>query len=216
MVVGTVLAGLFGLGYLLQIGRLAPMEIVLLAGVVLLAVALVWLGWRLVSNPLRSLRLVQRLAGTWNRLAGRLRLKPVDPQAVESRLLAFNQGLQELRAVPRWKFYMAATGRVLLDVATLGACFALLGHLIRPDILLISYGLIMVISSLAILPGGLGLADVSLPVLFHRLGVPGSIALAAGLTYRLLAFWLVRFIGFVSWQLLEGSAERKLRREGHP
>jgi uncharacterized protein (TIRG00374 family) len=216
VVVGTILLGLFGLGYLLQIGRLAALEIVLLAAVVLLAVVLVWVGWRLVSNPLRSLHLVQRLVGTWNRLAGRLRLKPVDPQTVNDRLAAFNQGLQELRTVPRWMFFVATAGRLLLDVATLGACFALLGHLIRPDILLISYGLIMVISSLAILPGGLGLADVSLPVLFNRLGVPGSLALAAGLSYRLLAFWLVRFIGFISWQLLESSAERKLKGEGHP
>jgi uncharacterized protein (TIRG00374 family) len=216
LVVGTILVGLFGLGYLLQIGQLAPLEIVLLAAVVLLAGALVWVGWRLVSNPMRSLILVERLVGTWNRLAGRLRLKPVDPQTVKDRLAAFNQGLQELRSVPRWTFFAASAGRILLDVATLGACFALLGHLIRPDILLISYGLIMVISSLAILPGGLGLADVSLPVLFNRLGVPGSLALAAGLTYRLLAFWLVRFIGFVSWQLLEGAGERKLKKGKHP
>ncbi len=216
IVVGTILVALFGLGYLLQIGQLAALEIALLAIVVLLACVLVWVGWRLASNPLRSLRLVQRLVGIWNRVAARWHLKPVNQQAVAGRLEAFNRGLQELRAVPRWMFFAATAGRILLDVATLGACFALLGHLIRPDILLISYGLIMVISSLAILPGGLGLADVSLPVVFNRLGVPGSLALAAGLTYRLLAFWLVRFIGFVAWQLLEGSAERKLKRGENP
>jgi uncharacterized protein (TIRG00374 family) len=216
IVVGTVLVALFGLGYLLQIGQLAAIEIALLVIVILLAAMLVWVGWRLASDPLRSLRLMQRLVGIWNRLAGRFRLKPVDPQAVASRLEAFNRGLKELREVPRWAFFVAAAGRILLDVGTLGACFALLGHLIRPDILLIGYGLIMVISSLAILPGGLGLADVSLPVVFNRLGVPGSLALAAGLTYRLLAFWLVRFIGFVSWQLLEGSTERKLKRGENP
>jgi len=216
IVVGTILVALFGLGYLLQIGQLAALEIVLLAFVVLLACVLVWVGWRLASDPLRSLRLVERLVGVWNRMAARWHLKPVNPQGVAGRLEAFNRGLQELRAVPRWAFFVAAVGRILLDVATLGACFALLGHLIRPDILLISYGLIMVISSLAILPGGLGLADVSLPVVFNRLGVPGSLALAAGLTYRLLAFWLVRFIGFVSWQLLEGSAGRKLKRGENP
>ena len=216
LVVGTVLVALFGLGYLLQIGQLSVQEITLLAAVVILAGTLVWVGWRLASNPLRSLRLLERLVAVWNRVAGRFRLKAMDPQAVAVRLEAFNRGLRELRAVPRWMFFAASAGRILLDVATLGACFALLGHLIRPDILLISYGLIMIISSLAILPGGLGLADVSLPVVFNRLGVPGSLALAAGLTYRLLAFWLVRFIGFVSWQLLEGAAERGLKRGENP
>ncbi len=64
----------------------------------------------------------------------------------------------------------------------------------------------MVISTLAIIPGGLGLADVSLPVVFSRFGVPGPVALAAGLSYRLLAFWLVRLIGFTAWQVLESQA----------
>jgi uncharacterized protein (TIRG00374 family) len=212
LVVGTILVGLFGLGYLLQTGQLGALGIALLAGVVLLAGALVWVGRLLVRNPRHSLALAQRAVGIWNRLAGRLRLKPVDARTIQDRLEGFERGLKELRAVPRWKFFVSIAGRILLDVATLGACFALLGHLIRPDILLIGYGLTMVVNSLAILPGGLGLADVSLPVLFNRLGVPGSLALAAGLTYRLVGCWLVRFIGFVSWQLLEGSTGRKLEK----
>jgi uncharacterized protein (TIRG00374 family) len=203
LVVGTVLVGLAGLGYLLQIGRLAWAEVVVLGALVLLAAGLVWTGWWLLSEPRRSLHLVRRTVGFWNRLAGRRRWRPVDLQAVEARLETFHGGLRELSHAPRWKFLAATAGRILLDVATLGACFAGLGRLVRPDILLISYGLIMVISSLAILPGGLGLADVSLPVVFNRLGVPGSLALAAGLAYRLLAFWLIRFIGFAGWQVLE-------------
>jgi uncharacterized protein (TIRG00374 family) len=216
LTVGTILVGLFGLGFLLQIGRLGGPGIVLLAAVVLLAGLLVWTGWVLVSRPLRTLAMVQRLIGLWNRLSTRLGLKPVDAPAVESRLAAFKEGLQELRAVPGWKFVAAMSGRILLDVAALGACFALLGRLIRPDILLIGYGLTMIVNSLAILPGGLGLADVSLPVLFNLLGVPGSLALAAGLTYRLLGCWFVRLVGFVSWQVLERSATRGLRKVGLP
>ena len=205
-VVGTVAVALFGLGYLLQMGRVTPGEIVLLAALVLLTAFVLWYGWRLVSAPHRALALVKRLAGFWNRLASRFGWRSLRPDSLQRRLEAFHQGLLELGNVPRWKFLVATAGRTLLDVASLGTCFALLGQLIRPDILLLSYGILMVISTLAIVPGGLGLADVSLPVVFSRFGVPGSVALAAGLTYRLLAFWLVRFIGFTAWQVLEARA----------
>jgi len=185
---------------------MAAGEAALLAGLVLLAALLVWLGWRLVSAPRRALALLERLAGLWNRLASRFGWRRLEPTALEARLEAFHQGLLQLHAVPHWKFAAATAGRILLDVVTLGACFTAFGHLIRPDILLLGYGLLMVISALTILPGGLGLADVSLPVVFSRFGVPGSVALAAGLTFRLLGFWMSRFIGFIAWQALEGRA----------
>jgi uncharacterized membrane protein YbhN (UPF0104 family) len=47
------------------------------------------------------------------------------------------------------------------------------------------------------------MTEALVPVIFSRLGVPGAIALAAGLTYRLIAFWLVRFVGYISWLILE-------------
>ncbi len=94
---------------------------------------------------------------------------------------------------------------MLLDVATLGAGFYLFRYAISPGTLLTGYGLILTFSGLASLPGGLGMADAYVPMLFSWLDVPGSIALAAGLAYRLIAFWLVRFTGFVSWQYPEAS-----------
>jgi uncharacterized protein (TIRG00374 family) len=111
----------------------------------------------------------------------------------------------QLKYVPRWMFFLAAYGRVALDVATLGACFWMFGHPVAPGTLLTGYGLILLMSGLASLPGGLGLADASVPVIFAGLGVTGSVALVAGLTYRLIAFWLLRLVGFFSWQILEAK-----------
>jgi uncharacterized protein (TIRG00374 family) len=88
-------------------------------------------------------------------------------------------------------------------VASLGVCFALFNFAIPIGVLLTGYGLTLLLSALASLPGGLGLADFSLAVIYARLGVPGGVAVAAGLSYRLIAFWLIRFIGFVTWQVLE-------------
>ena len=65
------------------------------------------------------------------------------------------------------------------------------------------YGLILTFGGLATLPGGIGMVDAYVPVISSWLSVPGSVALAAGLVYRLIAFWLLRFFGFLSWQYLE-------------
>jgi len=119
LVVGTVTVALFGLGYLLQMGSLAAGEIALLTALVIFAALVLWVGWRLVSEPRRALRLLEHLAGFWNRLASRLGWRRLNPDALEARLEAFHQGLLELGNLPRWKFLAATAGRILLDVATL-------------------------------------------------------------------------------------------------
>jgi len=122
---------------------------------------------------------------------------------LEARLDNFYAGLYEMERIPRGYLLGAAIGRVSLDIISLGMCFIAFHYAISPGILLTGYGLMMILSGLAALPGGLGLADVSLAVVFSRLGAPGAVAVAAALTYRLIAFWLVRFVGFVSWQVME-------------
>ena len=88
----------------------------------------------------------------------------------------------------------------------MGVCFYLFNYNIHPGTLITGYGLILTFSGLAILPGGIGMTDAYVPVIFSWLGVSGAVALAAGLCYRLIAYWLLRFIGFVSWLILERRA----------
>lgn len=193
--------GLLGFIYLLQKGELKPIQIVGLVLLVILVASALGLTWRVLHDDQRSRRVLGWFANTWNRLFGRWR--KVDEHNLDLRLAQFQAGLAHLGKVPRWKFILAAYGRVMLDVATLGGCFWMFGYPIEFGTLLTGYGLILLLSGVAALPGGLGLADASVPVIFHRLGAQGSISLAAGLTYRLLAFWLLRFIGFIAWQYLE-------------
>ncbi len=148
-----------------------------------------------------------KLADLFNRI-GRRTFRPIQEPDLDKRLSAFQDGLVQLRRVPAWKFILGAYARVALDVATLGACFVLFGYTIKPGALLTGYALVLLASGLAALPGGLGMADLSIPGLFLRLGVPGNVSLVAGLSYRLIAFWLLRFIGFLSWQYLEVNYER--------
>jgi uncharacterized protein (TIRG00374 family) len=111
--------------------------------------------------------------------------------------------MRNYRQVPLWKLSLSSYMKVILDVATLGASFYMFGYPISASDLLIGYGLILLFSGSAALPGGLVMTEASVPVIFSWLGVPGSVALAAGLVYRLIAFWMVRFIGYFCWQALE-------------
>jgi uncharacterized protein (TIRG00374 family) len=192
-----------GLFYLVQNDRISSVQ---LSGIILSATLLgfvIWVGWRVIHNQSLSKRILFKLTDGLNRI-GRGFLK-IEKERVENRLDIFHHGLNQLGQAPRWKFVLAAFVRVAFDVITLGLCFVLFQHPLPVGTLFVGYGLTLLISGLASLPGGLGLADASFPVIFAGLGVPGAVALAAGLTYRLMAYWLVRFIGFISWQILESG-----------
>lgn len=192
---------LAGLIHLLQRGELNSGQVARLALLGAATVVAVVALWHVIADQDRSRQALGLLVRGWNGIAGRWRR--VDPAGLEPRLADFRANLEQLRRVPLWMFLLAAAGRAALDVATLGICFLLYGHAIPPGTLLTGYGLILLMSGLASLPGGLGVADVSVPIIFARLGEPGAVALAAGLTYRLIAWWLLRFVGFVSWQVME-------------
>jgi uncharacterized protein (TIRG00374 family) len=169
--------------------------------VVFLFLGVIGYAWRVLSDPERTRRHLFLFVSVWDRL-GR-RWGKVDVEKVEQRISEFRCNMQNYKNVPLWEIVLASYAKVILDVATLGAAFYMFGYPISLGQLLIGYGLILLFSGTASLPGGLGMTEASTPVIFYWLGVPGSVALAAGLIYRLIAFWLVRFVGFICWQVLE-------------
>ena len=195
-----------GFWYLIHTGELSPRLTVWLAGVVcaLLAIAVTafWAGQK--YERVRKAGLA--LSRLWNRIASKLHLKTYSPDQVMARIDGFYEGLAKLGHRSRIPYLVFAFSRVALDVSSLGACFVAFSYPIMPGILLTGYGLMLALSGLGALPGGLGLADTSLAVIFARLGAPGAVALAAALAYRLIAFWLLRFIGFINWQMLEARS----------
>ncbi len=192
-----------GLWYLLGRGELSSRQIVALLLAAVLALILGAGLWRLGQNRERVDAWLLAGLRRWNRLAERMRWPPTSPQAARARLAQLYAGWSGLRRRPTWPLWSATAGHVACDVASLGLCFYAFGYLVPPSTLLIGYGLMLVLSGLAALPGGLGLTEASLAVIFARLGAPGAVAIAAALTYRLLAFWLLRLVGFASWQVLE-------------
>ncbi len=198
-----VAISLSGLWYLIRRGELNTGQLAILAAMtVAVLVAGLWIYWtgrkREGGKTMASWFLAR-----WNRLMALLHRPPYRQEELDARLGSFYEGLSQLGQTRHWPFLMTAGGRVFLDVVSLGACFAVFHYSIPLGVLLTGYGLTLLLSGLAALPGGLGLADLSLAVIYARLGAPGAVAVAAALSYRLIAFWLVRFIGFVTWQVLE-------------
>lgn len=198
---------IFGLIFLFQRGNLTNYQI---AGLFFLVFGIgisTWAGWKIIWDHERSRGFLVTLIRFWNRMAAHLPLLQnsglLTLQKIEERLDLFQSNLITMSNIPRWKFWAAAYGKVVFDIVCLGTCFYLFGYQISVGTLLTGYGAIILLSGLASLPGGLGVADASTPIVFAGLGIQGSIALVAGLAYRLIAFWLLRFIGFISWQALE-------------
>jgi uncharacterized protein (TIRG00374 family) len=206
-IVAVATTCIFGLTYLLQSGNLTKIEMVKLLALIASISIVIGFGWNIIWDHERSRRYLAKLIRYWNRMAARLphlqNKGVLTLQKIEERLDIFQSSLITMNNMPRWKFWTAAYGKVVFDIACLGTCFYLFGYQISIGALITGYGAIILLSGLASLPGGLGVADVSTPIVFAGLGVQGSIALAAGLVYRLIAFWLLRFIGFISWQALE-------------
>jgi uncharacterized protein (TIRG00374 family) len=197
------LASLAGLWFLVDARQLSAAQLAALLGLAGLALAALAAAWYCGRHQLTARRALRWLAAAWNRLARRWRLRPLDDAALDSRLADFYLGLQGLGQTPPWQLLAAALGRVILDVSTLAVCFWGFDYAISAGALLTGYGLMLLLSGLASLPGGLGLADASLAVIYARLGTPGAVAIVAALAYRLIAFWLLRLIGFITWQVLE-------------
>jgi uncharacterized protein (TIRG00374 family) len=203
MMVGVSVCGLW---YLLRSGEMKLVELAYLVGVAALIVGAAVAAFVAGRDRERALRWTLALSARWNALRGRFpRLPSQSPDAVTARLNRFYDGLRELDETRRWPLLAAAFGRVVLDVATLGACFAAFHHPVSLGVLLTGYGLTLLVSAMAVLPGGMGLADASLAVIYARLGAPGAVAIAASLTYRLIAFWLLRLVGFLCWQIQEAK-----------
>jgi uncharacterized protein (TIRG00374 family) len=199
--VALVLVASFGIVVLLQ-NRNFSMQVMIIFFILgVVGFLIVRYYWRLLQDRDRSQVLVTKLVYYWNRIGGRFRRLELD--AMLDRLKNFQIDLTEYKDVPIWKFVLATSSKVILDVATLGAAFMLFGYAIPLGTLFVGYGLILAVSGIAALPGGIGMADAYIPVLLTWFGVPGAVALTAGLVYRLIAYWLVRFVGFFSWQFLE-------------
>ena len=89
-----------------------------------------------------------------------------------------------------WKALIGASGRWLLDYATLLAALNAVGAHPRPSLVLLAFFAAQLLGTLPLTPGGLGFVEAGLTGTLALAGVAAGSAVLATLAYRLVSFWL--------------------------
>ena len=127
-------------------------------------------------------------AAQWvrNRVASR----PRRARDLPARLLRERDVVQEVLGRKWWQALLVATGRWLLDYATLLAALNAVGAHPRPSLVLLAFFAAQLLGTLPLTPGGLGFVEAGLTGTLALAGVRRGQAVLATLAYRLVSFWL--------------------------
>lgn len=93
--------------------------------------------------------------------------------------------------------------------------FAFLGFGYRPALAMVifTYAIARILATISFIPGGVGITEASMSLIFIGFGVPAPTALAATLIFRFLTFWLPIPIGFFSFLSLQKEYIKMKLRE---
>ena len=83
-----------------------------------------------------------------------------------------------------------AAANWLLDAASLWVFLFAFGARVNPINVLVAYGLANVLAVIPVTPSGLGVIELTIIAVLKGFGVPGDLAAAGVLTWRLVNFWL--------------------------
>jgi putative heme transporter len=116
--------------------------------------------------------------------------------------------LQRMREIPlssgaAVSVVVMATALWLMDFVILVCCFGAVHAQVPWSGVLLAFGVAQIVASLPIVPGGIGLVEGSLAVILVAYGAKKVPALAVVLIYRLLTFWLVIIVGWISIAVIE-------------
>jgi hypothetical protein len=121
--------------------------------------------------------------------------------------------LQRMREIPLSNvkaigLVAMATALWLMDFVTLLCCFGAVHAPIPWSGVLLAFGVSQIVASLPLIPGGLGIVEGSLAVILVAYGAKKVPALAVVLIYRLLTFWAVIIVGWISIAVIEWRVRR--------
>jgi uncharacterized membrane protein YbhN (UPF0104 family) len=210
-----VLIAILGLAHLLIVHDLSTLQAVgfgltlallgLIAGVVL---------WGVHHRS----QLTALAAGAARRWAA-LRRKTYDPAPAQAAVGRLFSAWDTLRT-SGWRGLIAgAAANIIFDMGTLYLLFVAAGHPVGAGILLAGYGLPLLLGKVSFLPGGVGIVEGTMAVLYDGLGVPDAVTVVVILAYRLISFWLPTLLGFPMVPYLQRIARRAKHngiQEGRP
>jgi uncharacterized protein (TIRG00374 family) len=190
VVMGT---SLVGLAYLLAEHELTALQVAgfgFMVATLALTAGFVALARR---DPSRLTHAIERVTYPLAKLLRR----PVWPERLESQITAALAVWDRRRARGWLRPLLAAGADTGFDMLSLLALFYAAGHPISLGALLVGYGLPLLLGKVAFLPGGVGVVELTMAVLYGGFGVPQDVLVVVVLAYRLLSFWFPALLGFV-------------------
>jgi uncharacterized protein (TIRG00374 family) len=101
-----------------------------------------------------------------------------------------------------------AAANWLLDAASLWVFLLAFGAVVSPIEVLVAYGLANVLAVIPVTPSGLGVVELTIVAVLTAFHVPGGVAAAGVLSWRLVNFWLPIPFGGVSYLSLRFGRPR--------
>ncbi len=150
-------------------------------------------------------------------LVARLRRKPFDQNIIKREANGLYAAWDALRESGWRRPVIGAFLNVVFDMLTLYFLFVAAGENINLGVLLAGYGLPLLMGKMAFfIPGGVGVVEGSMAVLYTGMGVPQATAGVVVLSYRLISFWIPTLAGFPIAAYLERSTSKPFAtQEGH-
>jgi uncharacterized protein (TIRG00374 family) len=187
-----VLIGVIGIAHLILVHELTVFEAIGF-GIALVSLGLT-IGLTLwgVYHQKQFTMLLESIARRWSSL----RKHPYDPTAAQDTAERIFAAWDALYA-GGWKG--PALGSILnisFDMLTLYMLFVAAGHTVSMGILLTGYGLPILLSKVPFIPGGVGIVEGTMVLLYNGLGVPTAVTVVVVLAYRTLSFWIPIGLGF--------------------
>ena len=98
----------------------------------------------------------------------------------------------------------------LLDVVCLIVAFLAVGASVPWRALFLAYSAAQLATNLPITPGGLGVVEGSLTIALVAYGGGKAETVAAVLLYRLISFWALLPLGWISWAIVSWDVRRQV------
>jgi uncharacterized membrane protein YbhN (UPF0104 family) len=202
-----VLTGVFGLVNLLAAHKLTTLQVIGFGfTLALLGSSGGIIAWG-VYRRAQLTALAIRLSAWW----AHLRRRTPDPAPARATVERLFAAWDVLRTGHWHGPLLGAMMNTVFDMSTLYFLFVAAGHQIGPDVLLVGYGLPLLLGKVSFLPGGVGIVEGTMTVLYDGLGVPDAVTVVVILIYRFISFWLPTLLGWPMAAYLQRAYQDRMQ-----
>lgn len=158
----------------------------------------------LYKNKNKFKNIWKRLISFFNKPVEKLRGRPLTENMENEVFEDIYRGLHLFSRKKRFSALAILAGVIywLGDIACFFFVFLSFGYLINFGVLTFSYSLSTLAGMISFIPGGLGVTEGSLGLIFNSFSIPLSISLVSILVFRILSFWIWIPIGLISYLTL--------------